>query len=617
VTPPKVRISKKDAEAIATAVILLNKRDQLKDKNGPKDLLKKAAIEVDLARMSEYIRSRAEARRRGENRPSLMEHAETPSDARTLGQEWAAVVKEFDEQKVKWAEPALKSEARLQSTIFVYDDALSPLLAALKTATSSNIPLVEGKAQTALEKLSLAQSTLDPLSQALDRSREELEGFIATVEGALKTDPPQTLEEVRGTRTSLDGEVQSLRAAQQRVKDQVTAINNLARKEQKTLEQLVKEMVAAAVAWRETEKVREGSDIAASLLNGAVNAAQALDGEPMSALALQGLHSLIKGVCDGIKLAAGGIKSAMLKSAYDDVMRLIDKLEADDFIQAKLDLIKMGLSWVAEPLGLIPNVGSIVRTAVNVGVEAVVGTLKKAAAKQAKAAAAAKGGTVEVDLAAEVDEAVDVIRESALSYATTMTASFIKFISKPEEETAAFLLELLSGVLGPPLEAIVAKVVPQFGLVDKDQVKQTVQGSRTAVAAQAEVLKQMASIKLIGYDEDVAKQRTIRNLDALDEGTTCKVIVAGAPQLEATRGVALLVGDGHTDDNVSFVTALVKTSQAYEGTVLMKSKGSTVFAGELVFNFSSPKAKELVKSYTDHYGSGDGRITRKKLTFEG
>jgi hypothetical protein len=47
----------------------------------------------------------------------------------------------------------------------------------------------------------------------------------------------------------------------------------------------------------------------------------------------------------------------------------------------------------------------------------------------------------------------------------------------------------------------------------------------------------------------------------------------------------------------------------------MKAKGTSVFAGELEFDFSDDKAKELVKSYISHYGSGDLRITRKKLTF--
>jgi hypothetical protein len=158
-------------------------------------------------------------------------------------------------------------------------------------------------------------------------------------------------------------------------------------------------------------------------------------------------------------------------------------------------------------------------------------------------------------------------------------------------------------------------VVPEFGLVDKDQVKQTVQGTRDAVAQQAAVLQEMAAIPMIGFDELNAKQVTIHNLEVLDEGHSCKVVVASAPQLEKTRGVALLIGDGHSDDNDSFVTALLKTGLAYSGDVLMKSKGSGVFAGELVFTFSDGKAKELVKSYIDHYASTGGRITKKKLTF--
>ena len=44
----------------------------------------------------------------------------------------------------------------------------------------------------------------------------------------------------------------------------------------------------------------------------------------------------------------------------------------------------MGLSWLVEPLGLIPTAGPIVRTVANIGFGTVVGTLKKAAAKQAQ-----------------------------------------------------------------------------------------------------------------------------------------------------------------------------------------------------------------------------------------
>ena len=87
------------------------------------------------------------------------------------------------------------------------------------------------------------------------------------------------------------------------------------------------------MAWRKTEDVRQGAEVAESLLNGVVSAVQVLDAEPMSALAVQGLHSLIKGVCDGVKLSAAEIKSMSLKKEHTDVMGLIDKLKEDDFIR--------------------------------------------------------------------------------------------------------------------------------------------------------------------------------------------------------------------------------------------------------------------------------------------
>ena len=368
--------------------------------------------------------------------------------------------------------------------------------------------------------MSTAQGTLDPLSKALDRSREQLEGFIATVDKVLKPKPPETLDEVRGTRTTLDGEVQGLRANQQAVKAQVTAINKLANKQQKALEDLIKEMVAAAVAWSETENVREGAEVVESLLNGVVNAAQALDSEPMSALAIQGLHSLIKGLSDGVKLSAAGIKSSLLKKGNKDVMGLIDKLEADAFIQAKLDLIKMGLSWLVEPLGLIPNVGAIVRSAANLGSGLVVGTLKKAAAKQA-AAKEKKSGNAKVDT--EIREAAEIIRESALGYVKSVLGGGVKALAKPRGHGGEFLMSVLGESSGPPLEAIVAKVVGEFDLVDKEQVKATVRrqsGRRRQAGQRAEgddEDRQELRLRRGGGEEAV----TIKNLDDLPQGQSC------------------------------------------------------------------------------------------------
>jgi len=442
VVQPKVRIPEKDEKEVAKTVLLLKKRAKTDN------FAKKAAIELQLMTVSEHIRSLAEAQLRGETRPvqSLKEAARKPGQASEVSREWAEVIKEYDQKETTWAKPALDSEAKFQKGLTAYSAALTPLVKAFQSATSANIPGVKSQAKSAIEILTEAQNTLKPLSEASTKAQLELRDFCGLVD-YLKTDPPQTLAEVKGARARFDEAIQKVRATQQDIKNQVTAINNLAKKQQANLEGLIKQMVAAAVAWRKTGEIREGAEVVESLLNGTVSAVQALDGEPMSALALQGLHSLIKGVCDGVKLGAAGVKSFTLQRAHKDVMALIDKIQDDDFIQGKLDLIKMGLSWAAEPLGLIPSVGTIVRSAINIGVGGVVGTLKKAAAKQAKEARE-KRGEVAVNVDAEINEAVEIIRESALEYVKGVLAGTVKAVAKPEEGVGELLLEVLGGVLG-------------------------------------------------------------------------------------------------------------------------------------------------------------------------
>ena len=608
---PKVRTPEKDQKEIAEAVLLLKKRARLKERNQATDFHKKAVVELKLAAMSEHIRSRAEAYLRGENRPvqSLGDAARKPGDANQVSKEWAEVIKEYDGKKVTWAQPALASEIEFQKAVVNYSVALTPLIEAFEQAESCNIPLVKSKAKTAKGALTGAQQSLIPLSSACSDAQDELDLFLKLVDH-LKTKPPQTLVEVKGARVSFDEAIQKVRSTEQAIQAQVTAINELAKKQQKSLESLIKEMVAAAVAWTETENVREGAEVVESLLNGVVNAVQALDSEPMSALAIQGLHSLIKGLSDGFKLAAAGIKSQMLKSGHKDVMSLIDKLEADAFVQAKLDLIKMGLSWLVEPLGLIPNVGAIVRTAANLGFGLVVGTLKKAAAKQA-AALEKKSGNANVD--AEIEEAAKLIRESALGYVKSALEGGVKALAKPEEAAGEFLMSVLGEVLGPPLERLVAEVVGEFDLVDKEQVKATVRVARSAVVRQAKELQAMTLIdRGFGFDEEAAKEITLKNLGGLEKGKSCPVVVAASPGLVTTRGVALLIGTGHSQNNVSFVTSLVKSGQGFEGSMVMKEQAGRVFAGEVVFTFADDKAEAWVKSYISHYGSS---LTRQKVTF--
>jgi hypothetical protein len=91
-------------------------------------------------------------------------------------------------------------------------------------------------------------------------------------------------------------------------------------------------------------------------------------------------------------------------------------------------------------------------------------------------------------------------------------------------------------------------------------------------------MQKMAQINMnFAFDEQAARQLSVTNLQALAEDESCTVLVAASPELKSTRGVALLIGDGHSDNNISFVTSLLKAGEGYKGTVLMKEKGSTVF----------------------------------------
>jgi hypothetical protein len=65
-------------------------------------------------------------------------------------------------------------------------------------------------------------------------------------------------------------------------------------------------------------------------------------------------------------------------------------------------------------------------------------------------------------------------------------AGTVKAVAKPEEGVGELLLEVLGGVLGAPLQRLVAEVVGEFDLINKEQVKKTVQSGRDAVASQAE-----------------------------------------------------------------------------------------------------------------------------------
>lgn len=610
----QVRLPEKDELEVRKAMVLLKKQ-----RSGEGSIFTKAQVELKLMALSEHIRSIAEARLVGEHRTAMTEHLAAPGDSRQVAAEWAKVLTKYTDRETKWAQPAVESELKFQMAVVNYSVAMQPLFDALEMAKSTHVPGVKDKATKAYEALDRARTSLQPLSENASKKIDELNHFVALVEH-LKAEPPQTMAEVTAAQASFDEAIQAVRNTEDAMKRQVNAINALAKQVQTTVEANIKSMVAAAIAWRKTEDVRTGTEWVETLANGTVNAVQALDGEPLSAVALQGVHMLIKGVCDVVKLTAHGIETRSQNKK--EVMDLLSDLEGDDFIQWKLDGIKMGLSWAAEPLGFIPNVGPLVRSCINAAVDFAIGSIKKAAEAQAAAQKRGKKLTA-AQMSSEIDEVAGVIQDQITNTLKNYIESSVEALTSIEEyakgakDPAEVILSVVAGIFGPPMQKLLAKILPSMTMVDADQIRATLQGGRDAVVGLANEHLEMNKIEQrFGFDETHAKETSTRFLKDMAEGAVADVVVISSPGLESSRGVGLLIGTGHTDDNVSYAENQVQARHGHKGRVTMKSKGGATSRGELVFEFASPEAKTMVESYIEHYGTGDGRVTRKKLTFK-
>jgi hypothetical protein len=607
----KVRIPEKDAAEVRKAVKLFEIQRQ-----GKANVLTLLATEVKIKAMSEHIRSLAEAQMRGDHRPTkeLNDIRKVDWDPGEVTAKWKKVVADYETTKTKWAEPAKATDLLFKAAVDNYSLAMQPLFDALEMAKTANIPRVNDRADKSIALLKEAQGTLPPLSAAAAKAIEDLDQFIMLME-LLKTDPPQTPDEVEGARARFVESVQECRNADLAIQKQVQAINTLCKSLQVKIEQNIKDMVAAAIAWRNTADIREGAGWFETIANGAVEAVQVLDSEPMSAPAVQGIHMLVKGISTTITLSAAAYEAHQLGKT--DVMDLVDSLKEDDFVQMKLDAIQMGLEWAAEPLGFIPNVGTLIRTAINIGTKQITGTLKKAAAKQAEAMQkkrklAAKDFSEEIDV---IQETLEECIKQEIENGIKGLANIDEYVKGSKDPTEV-ILGVVAAIFGPSLQAMLAKVIPDLGLTNPDTVKATLKGARASVDTLGHQQLEISKISLdFAYDEAASKVISVQALKALGTGESCSVVVAGSPQFKSTRGVGLLIGDGHSDDNVAYIVSLVKEGSGYEGTVTMKNKGGTASKGEVVFQFSDSKAKELVKSYVQHYGTGDNRITGKKLTF--
>lgn len=602
-----VRIPKEYEKKILKAMKLLQKMDKLSSGDG--GALDKMVIGAQIMNLSKDVRSQAEARLRGEKRPALQGAIGKPRDEGAIAEEWKKVLEEHKDLKAKWNQAAIDSELEFQVSLIEFGSNMDPLIDALQQAKVSNVPGTETLADRALKVLVPARRSLQPLSDAASKAIEDLSNFVDLVT-YLEGDPPQTMDEVRGARARFAEAIQAVRKSEVEIRRQCEAINEKAESSKDTIEATIKAMVVAAVAWRQSKDTREGTEWLEALLNGAVGLVQLGAGEPISAAGVQGLHMLIKGICDAIKGLAAVIEGWKLNKR--EVLDLLDDLEADDFIQQKLDLIKIGLSWAAEPLGFIPSVGTIIRAAINGGVALAMGILKEAAKKQKE--------DKEAKVTSEIDQIQEVIKDSVLSTvkvgieSAAETAKDWKDYVSGSKEPVELVINAVFAILGAPLKKILVDVVPAFDLADKEQIKASISGTRASVQKMADELATMKSISLDhGFDEDDALEKTVASLANLKEaGATSQVLVFASTEV-GSRGVGLLVGSAHSESNFKFARSMVEGGDGYNGLVTVTKAGSGMFAATITFQFSAAEAEGLVKDYINHHGKS--KVTKHSVKY--
>jgi hypothetical protein len=290
------------------------------------------------------------------------------------------------------------------------------------------------------------------------------------------------------------------------------------------------------------------------------------------------------------------------KTADQDVLETLKGLEPDSFVQMKVDLLEEGLTWLAEPIGYAPAVGAHLREAIVAVVEMAADVVREVVEEQVEAFKTKKAvarGVVAAGQAKVESKLVEGFTEQ-LSTGAKLFGAVVE-AADDVSKIDGLIAELLKQLCGPALKKLVAKVMGDLQFADKDQIRESVQGARNAIDDLAKKQLNVQSVKLdYAFDEDAAKTLNVSLLATLrraQRGEQIAFYVAASDVFKTTRGVALLLGDDHSDDNKQVVLDMMRQNRGYRGTMTRASSSK-----ELHVN-CDPQAKDWVKDYFKHYSS--------------
>jgi hypothetical protein len=582
----------------------------------------RAAAQLFFMRVDSKLLKAAKAEYRGER--SLSQKKVSTVSQNEAKQWWEGAVKKFKEDP--WVPQALAAAEELEKLVPPYIDGVENVAKSFDGLAKQHIGSVDSKAKKVAAELRESKADLKTLMAAVTRAVSELKDYGQLGELLAAQEPPQDNVQREAYSVQIANGTQKCRRADQELQRTVQVVNQLCIARADRLRELIKEIVTAAIAWRKTESFRKGAKTVQSVANGLVEVSQLVNPEPISATAVQGLHMLFKGICDGATLIAAAVKSSELSK--EDLDDLLDKLNPDDIVQRKIDLIVMAISWAAEPLGFIPCFGTLLRSCVNAVTEAISGTIKKAAEKQAAAQTKSKAQQQGNQPPPNVSEDVEMIKKLGAETVEGVANELFDGLGEGAQHIHAAIqgsadLEVKCGVaefaisvgmalFGPAVQEAVADAIGTMDLVDKDQIKAKLQETRDNLASNSGKCTDIQKYKItFACDLEDVRKKNRDAIVALKTSTSAITVKIGiAASLTETSGVILLIGEDHADDTMKFFKVLEDANVTHSGTV--KYQKNRVLPDTVQF---SGLPEDLVRDYVKAYGTGDNRITGRALEF--
>lgn len=526
-----------------------------------------------------------------------------------------------DATEANWSERAVYSASRMQRQInLLLGDEAGPLPKFIETVgDSKKMVFFSGGAGSAgidqvqpiLADLEGLRATLVKAGPMLDNGVEVLT-TINTLINEQPKDGPGSVELVDQLKAKWMEGVQLLQTADNLVKALAQDVVNSCKSASKKITAWIKATVIHAVARRNVKGLTEVIDWMTSLANGGVGLVQALDGEPLSGAALEGVHALIKGIHDGAKEIAIGIEASKLE--FDEALA---EMKPTDVEADRLAYVNLAISWLVEPLGFVPSVGSMIREFLLKQVETLIEARLEAMEKEEK--------VDQTVLDAVESEFVNTVRSESPKWVAESAKAVGEAIKDGAKTPSELIALVVESITGPILKKILAQLIEGGEPVTKEEVTKVL-GALDLKSFFILDDSEVPFNRPAGFVQDEAHKVSKAHLKTLAQGQSDVVYLAYSQSFVDTDGVALLLGGegaGHSADNVLFMISLINAGQGYEGTVQLTKKGSTGSRGEVTFGHwkagggPSPtqSAEDLVERYFKKYGQHNP-LTQKTLIFD-